>query len=154
VNAADSHDSRLRIETRVEAEDTANAMTLHDRNVQHILRATLLSSSHVFGGLTRSMTLSFGWLRSSGEHAAENLRGHASAFFDYPEDPEAWAVEDEYLFCDLLVAPVLAPSLRSRMVYLPEGRWKNLYDGSLLEGGQTVECAAPLDRIPVFEKVK
>ncbi|MGA2642109.1 MAG: hypothetical protein ABSG21_14550 [Spirochaetia bacterium] len=75
-------------------------------------------------------------------------------FFDYPEDPEAWAVEDEYLYCDLLVAPVLAPSLRSRMVHLPEGRWKNLYDGSLLEGGQTVECAAPIDRIPVFERVR
>ncbi len=75
-------------------------------------------------------------------------------FFDYPEDPEAWAVEDEYLFCDLLVAPVLAPSLRSRMVHLPEGRWKNLYDGSVLEGGQTVECAAPIDRIPVFERVR
>jgi alpha-D-xyloside xylohydrolase len=75
-------------------------------------------------------------------------------FFDYPEDPEAWTVEDEYLFCDLLVAPVLAPSLRSRMVHLPEGRWKNLYDGSLLEGGQTVECAAPIDRIPVFERVR
>jgi alpha-D-xyloside xylohydrolase len=75
-------------------------------------------------------------------------------FFDYPEDIEAWAVEDEYLFCDLLVAPVLAPSLQSRMVYLPEGRWKNLYDGSMLEGGQTVEWAAPIDRIPVFEKVR
>jgi alpha-D-xyloside xylohydrolase len=75
-------------------------------------------------------------------------------FFDYPEDPGAWAVEDEYLFCDLLVAPVLAPSLRSRMVYLPEGRWKNLYDGSPLEGGQAVESAAPMDRIPVFERVR
>ena len=75
-------------------------------------------------------------------------------FFDYPEDPGAWAVEDEYLFCDLLVAPVLAPSLRSRMVYLPEGRWKDLYNGSLLQGGRTVECAAPIDRIPVFERVR
>jgi len=75
-------------------------------------------------------------------------------FFDYPEDPQAWVVEDEYLFCELLVAPVLGPSLRSRMVYLPEGRWKSIYDGSLLEGGQTVECDAPIDRIPVFERVR
>ncbi|HYW81864.1 MAG TPA: family 31 glucosidase, partial [Spirochaetia bacterium] len=75
-------------------------------------------------------------------------------FVDYPEDPQAWAVEDEFLFCDLLVAPVLAPSLRSRMVYLPNGRWKNFYDGSLLEGGQTIESAAPIDRIPVFERVR
>ena len=74
-------------------------------------------------------------------------------FFDYPQDPQAWAVEDEFLFCDLLVAPILAPSVRSRTVYLPEGRWKNLHDGSGVDGGRTVECAAPLERIPVFERV-
>jgi alpha-D-xyloside xylohydrolase len=73
-------------------------------------------------------------------------------FFDYPEDPRSWAIEDQFIFCDLLVAPILEPGLRSREVYLPKGRWKSLHDGALLEGGAVVNCDAPLDRIPVFER--
>ena len=73
-------------------------------------------------------------------------------FFDYPEDPTAWEIEDQFLFCDLLVAPALSGGLRSREVYLPAGRWKGLYDGQLREGGGIVACEAPIGRIPVFEK--
>jgi alpha-D-xyloside xylohydrolase len=73
-------------------------------------------------------------------------------FFDYPEDPRAWAIEDQFLFCDLLVAPIMGPDLRSREVYLPKGRWKSLHGGAILEGGGVVMCDAPLERIPVFEK--
>ena len=89
-------------------------------------------------------------MRAAHETGAPPMR---PLFFDYPQDPQAWAVEDEFLFCDLLVAPILAPSLRSRTVYVPEGRWRNLYDGSGVDGGRTVECPAPLERIPVFERV-
>ena len=89
-------------------------------------------------------------MRAAHETGAPPMR---PLFFDYPQDPQAWAVEDEFLFCDLLVAPILAPSVRSRTVYLPEGRWKNLHDASGVDGGRTVECAAPLERIPVFERV-
>jgi alpha-D-xyloside xylohydrolase len=74
-------------------------------------------------------------------------------FFDYPGDPQAWETEDEFIFCGLLVAPVLSPGLRSRKVYLPEGRWRGIHDGEVLEGGRTVECDAPIGRIPVFERV-
>jgi alpha-D-xyloside xylohydrolase len=74
-------------------------------------------------------------------------------FFDYPGDSRAWEIEDQYLFCDLLVAPVLYPGLRRREVYLPEGRWSSLHDGSIRDGGGSVECEAPIGRIPVFERV-
>ncbi len=74
-------------------------------------------------------------------------------FIDYPEDIEAWKVEDQFLFCDsLLVAPVLDPGARSRSVYLPKGRWQSLRGGAALEGGRYVECEAPLEWIPVFER--
>ena len=53
-----------------------------------------------------------------------------------------------------LVAPIFALGQREREVYLPAGSWKNLADGQLLEGGGNVLCAAPLERIPVFERVK
>jgi alpha-D-xyloside xylohydrolase len=51
---------------------------------------------------------------------------------------------------DVLVAPVLHAGFTSRSVYLPEGRWVNLWSGGTFAGGQTIECAAPLDEIPVF----
>ena len=41
-------------------------------------------------------------------------------FVDFPQDPGAWDVDDEFLFGpDLLVAPVLEPGARARDVYLP-----------------------------------
>ncbi len=43
-------------------------------------------------------------------------------FVDFPDDPESWAIEDEFLLGpDLLVAPILSAGLRQRPVYLPPG---------------------------------
>ena len=52
-----------------------------------------------------------------------------------------------------LVAPVLELGQRERDVYLPEGRWKDVNSGKILDGGRTVRAAAPLDVIPVYEKL-
>jgi len=73
-------------------------------------------------------------------------------FVDYPDDPRAWEVEDQFLFGDeLLVAPVLHEAARSRPVYLPAGTtWRDAWSDTRLDGGQTVEADAPLDRIPVY----
>jgi alpha-D-xyloside xylohydrolase len=73
-------------------------------------------------------------------------------FFDYPADPTAWGITDEFLFGpDILVAPVLHSGVRSRAVYLPiGGSWKNAWTGEAFEGGQTIEADAPIERIPVF----
>lgn len=75
-------------------------------------------------------------------------------FYDFPEDQEAWNVEDSYLFGhDLLVAPVLFAGARSRNIYLPAGvRWTEYETGKTYEGGQTICADAPLDRIPLFIK--
>lgn len=73
-------------------------------------------------------------------------------FYDFPEDPEAWNADDQYMFGpELLVAPVLTEGARSRSVYLPSGsRWTQAYTGVCYEGGQTVMAAAPLAQIPLF----
>jgi alpha-D-xyloside xylohydrolase len=57
----------------------------------------------------------------------------------------------QYMFGrDLLVTPVVAPDCTMVDVFLPPGKWHDLWTGKTLTGGQSVEVAAPLDRIPVF----
>jgi alpha-D-xyloside xylohydrolase len=44
--------------------------------------------------------------------------------------------------------------MRERSVYLPAGaQWKNVETGEVFGGGQTVMVKAPLDIIPVFERI-
>ena len=73
-------------------------------------------------------------------------------FYEFPDDPQSWEVEDEYLFGEhLLVAPVLEEGQRVRRVYLPAGEiWENLHTGERLEGGAWYDVDAPLEVIPVF----
>ena len=75
-------------------------------------------------------------------------------FFEFPEDPKCWELQDQYMFGSrYLVAPVLELHQREREVYLPAGRWKDLNSGRIEEGGRSVTAAAPVDVIPVYEKV-
>ncbi len=73
-------------------------------------------------------------------------------FYDFPEDPAAWAVEDQFLFGpDLLVAPVLEAGARRRAVRLPAGAdWRDAWTGETCAGGQVRDVEAPLARIPLF----
>jgi alpha-D-xyloside xylohydrolase len=72
-------------------------------------------------------------------------------FVDFPDDPESWSVDDEFMLGpDLLVAPILSAGLRARPVYLPPGLWKNAWTGVECAGGTTISVDAPLDRIPVL----
>ena len=73
-------------------------------------------------------------------------------FVDYPQDPGAWQVEDEFLFGpDLLIAPVLEPGATARDVFLLAGRtWIEAGSGHRHEGGNVVPVTLSADRIPVF----
>jgi alpha-D-xyloside xylohydrolase len=84
----------------------------------------------------------------------------------YPTDPRAVRRDDEFLFGpDLLAAPVLAAGRRSRNVYLPRGRWVDLWRSAgvrarggalalrrarVLSGGRAVRLPAPLDELPLL----
>lgn len=52
-----------------------------------------------------------------------------------------------------LVAPILEAGVRERKVYLPAGTWKNIHENETLEGGQQIDAQAPLEYIPVFERI-
>jgi alpha-D-xyloside xylohydrolase len=73
-------------------------------------------------------------------------------FVDFPQDPDAWCIEDEFLLGpDLLIAPVLEPGARARDVYLPAGRtWVAAATGDRHDGGVAVTVEVSLDSIPVF----
>ncbi|MEU5393122.1 glycoside hydrolase family 31 protein [Streptomyces tibetensis] len=73
-------------------------------------------------------------------------------FFDFPEDPGAWDVDDQFLLGpDVLVAPVYEAGARARRVYLPSGTgWLDPATKAVLKGGTTLDVEAPLERIPVF----
>ncbi len=51
---------------------------------------------------------------------------------------------------DLLVCPVVEADVTTWPVYLPEGDWFDFWTHDRFTGGQHVQVAAPLDRIPVF----
>lgn len=76
-------------------------------------------------------------------------------FLEFPEDELAWEVEDQYMFgSKYLVAPVLYPGLTKRQVYFPAGaEWKEMEGEKTYEGGKTAEVDAPIEKMPVFEKL-
>jgi alpha-glucosidase (family GH31 glycosyl hydrolase) len=83
-----------------------------------------------------------------------------------PGDRRAAARDDEYMLGpDLLVAPVLEPGARTRTLYLPRGRWVDLWRSArfrskagtlelgrahVITGGRTVTVPAPLAQLPLF----
>ena len=57
-------------------------------------------------------------------------------FVEFPDDPGAWRVDDEYLFgSQILVAPLLESGITGRSVSLPEGKWIDYQTEKVYEGG-------------------
>jgi alpha-D-xyloside xylohydrolase len=72
---------------------------------------------------------------------------------DFPDDAEARAVPDEFLFGPaLLVAPVTKYRARARAVVLPSGGFYDFWSGTPVAGGRTVQAAAPYEAIPVYAR--
>jgi alpha-D-xyloside xylohydrolase len=79
----------------------------------------------------RLMPYIYAQAKASSENGYPMLR---TLFFEYPDDPTSWLIEDEYLFgSDLLVAP-LFDEADQRGVYLPPGTWIDYQTGRRYEG--------------------
>ena len=66
---------------------------------------------------------------------------------EFPDDPGAWLVEDEYMFgSQMLVAPLME-SGNCRMVYLPKGKWIDYQSGKVYDGGYQTLTAGPIPAI-------
>jgi alpha-glucosidase len=79
-------------------------------------------------------------------------------YYDWPELPEAYAAESQYVFGDsMIVAPIVAPpdwirGQTERKVWLPPGTWVEWFTGDVLEGPQQVTRRFTLEQIPVYVK--
>ncbi len=79
-------------------------------------------------------------------------------YYQYPEAKEAYEVKNQYFFgSELLVAPItrkMNPKtfLASVEVWLPEGRWTDIYTGAIYNGGQKITMYRGLESIPVLAK--
>lgn len=88
-------------------------------------------------------------IAESHENGAPLMR---TMFYEFPDEPEAWETADQFMFGGkYLVAPVLELGAREREVWLPKGSWKR--GEEIFDGGRRVKAAAPLDEMPVFERL-
>ncbi|WP_276354577.1 TIM-barrel domain-containing protein [Cohnella caldifontis] len=72
---------------------------------------------------------------------------------EYPEDPAATNLSDQFLLGEfLLAAPVFRPGAAARAVYLPAGVWYDGETGERHEGGRHVLAEAPLEKMPLYVK--
>lgn len=76
-------------------------------------------------------------------------------FYEFPEDKQAWEIEDEYLYGpDLLVAPVLEAKADRRKIYLPgeTAVWEDCETGETHKGGTWIQKTVCLETMPVFRR--
>ena len=94
------------------------------------------------------------YLWAEAQYSAQSGRPMmAHLCLDHPNDPQAWAVADEYMLgrC-LLVAPITHEGEDTRTVYLPNGTWTNYFTGETTQGPCELRVTCPLERIPVYRK--
>jgi alpha-D-xyloside xylohydrolase len=61
----------------------------------------------------------------------------------FPDQPEAWAFDTQYMFGPaLLVAPIVRPGGKVRL-YLPQGQWRDFGSREIFEGGRAREGGGP-----------
>lgn len=72
--------------------------------------------------------------------------------YEYPSSGYK-GITDEFMLGEkYLVAPVLEKGADKRKVVFPAGKWKDILSGEVYFGGVS-EVSAPIDKLPVFEKI-
>jgi alpha-D-xyloside xylohydrolase len=70
---------------------------------------------------------------------------------DFRNDTRAQNISNQFLFGPaIMVNPVTEPAATSRHVYLPQSKWYDFWTGSSVDGGHSIQAAAPLERLPLF----
>ena len=89
--------------------------------------------------------------------SAEGVPTMRPLWYEFPQDPAAYGVDDQYLLGpELLVAPVTVQGATSRSVVFPGAgvKWQSVWDSAVVvTGGVTLVVQAPLNVIPVYKRV-
>ncbi|MDT0688918.1 glycoside hydrolase family 31 protein [Salegentibacter sp. F188] len=72
---------------------------------------------------------------------------------NYQDDPNVYNLSDQYLLGEsLMICPVTTKGAKTRVVYLPEGKWINYWTGEKFDGQQYLNVLCPLEEMPIFVK--
>ncbi|KAL0030915.1 hypothetical protein WJX79_000844 [Trebouxia sp. C0005] len=63
-------------------------------------------------------------------------------WFAYPQDPATHAIDDQWLFGDVLVTPILDEGQTKREGYFPKGKWYSLFDNTTIDAHDEGKSAA------------
>jgi alpha-D-xyloside xylohydrolase len=70
---------------------------------------------------------------------------------DFPADRKAVNIGDQFMFGPaILVNPVTEQGATRRHLYLPTAKWYDFWTGASQRGGEAIDAAAPLERIPLY----
>lgn len=79
-------------------------------------------------------------------------------YYTYPDKKVAFEYGNEYFYgSEILVCPVTTKldtktKMAATKMWLPEGRWTNIFDGKIYKGGQEVVINSPINTIPALAK--
>ena len=74
-------------------------------------------------------------------------------YYDNQDDEDTINIEDEFMLGDLLIAPIVYEGELKRNIYLPKGRWENIFTGSEFDGKIIICEKCKIDEISVFLKM-
>lgn len=70
------------------------------------------------------------------------------------DDKECFDITDQFMFgSQILVAPILSEGATKRVVYLPQGTWRDIETNEEFSGDKYIVADAPLEKIPVYMKM-
>lgn len=79
-------------------------------------------------------------------------------YYSYPEDENAYKFKNEYFFgSEVIAAPITTPQSKSTNlgavdVWLPDGRWTDIFTGRIYHGSKVIKMHRDLSSIPVLAK--
>ena len=73
-------------------------------------------------------------------------------YYDNQEDENTINIEDEFMLGNLLITPIVHEGEIEREVYLPKGRWENIFTGESFDGKIRISQKNKVDEIAVFIK--
>ncbi|WPU97859.1 glycoside hydrolase family 31 protein [Mucilaginibacter sp. cycad4] len=99
----------------------------------------------------------------AGRVTTDNYTIMRSLAFDFRNDAKVYSIPDQYMFGPAFMVNPVTEQLytsadadkkaKARQVYLPAAsKWYDFWTGELLDGGQTISAAAPIEILPLYVK--